>query len=524
MKSKKHILLIMALIIACVLVAGTTPAASKNKWDAYATMAIVHLGDHADINSVVARNNAYLVQALSDGQTFLIQSADGTALDQFIKQCNKDKDVVYAEADTPLAIPETASTQSGQLAQSTVALLNQSTVALLNDSSSGFCTAGGLEENYFGAIVRSTFVHQPALNLIRNDQAHGLSTGTGIVVADIDNGVDVDSPFLQVALLPGYNFVDNNSDVSEWSALGQSTVALLNHNGSLGLDQSTVSLINQSTVSLLNQSTVSLLNQSTVSLLNQSTVSLLNQSTVALLNQSTVALLNQSTVSLLNQSTVSLLNNLPPAFGHGTMVAGLIRAVAPNAKIMPIKAFDENGAGDLFAVVSAIYYAVDNGADVINMSFSFADGSQTLKQATNYANHNHVALVASIGNDGVSANDNSFPADNPNVTAVAATDNNDTLAPFSNYGHKVDFTAPGVNLCTIAPGGHYALVSGTSFSSALVSGLVALADSARASNPDHIKGAMGQAAVNIDKLNPGYKNDLGKGRVDEPGTLNQIMK
>ncbi len=495
------------------LMAGLSPAQINTP------NAIVILGPGSSVDKFLQRNQLQLLQALSDGRSLLVTCGSGApngnhTWDDFWNGVARDADVLSVEPNAATFLYESAGAPSGLLAQSTVALLNQSTVALLNGDNSTV--------NYYGTNVRTSYAEQPSLMLIRNDPAHQVSTGTGTVVADIDNGVDPGDPVLSNVLLPGYNFVDNNQDVSVWSDLDQSTVALLNHNDALGLDQSTVSLLNQSTVSLLNQSTVSLLNQSTVALLNQSTVALLNQSTVALLNQSTVALLNQSTVALLNQSTVSLLNSLPPAFGHGTMVAGLIHAVSPNARIMPLVAFDANGEGTLFDVVAAIYYAVDHGADVINMSFSFGEGSPILLKAILYAQSHGVMMVASMGNNG-QLTLTSCPAAFPGVSGIAATDVNDILAPFSNYGPDVSYTAPGVNLITIYPGGHYALVSGTSFSSALVSGLASLSESARRSNPNRVYSSMNRAAVNIGNKNPQYRFLLGRGRIDELGTVNNML-
>ena len=87
---------------------------------------------------------------------------------------------------------------------------------------------------------------------------------------------------------------------------------------------------------------------------------------------------NGSTLALVDQSTASHidLSQLPHAFGHGTMVAGLIHLAAPAAKIMPLKAFDADGNANIFDIERAIYYAVDHGARVINMSFSSADTSR----------------------------------------------------------------------------------------------------------------------------------------------------
>ena len=532
MCSSRYFCQIAALfILAILLLTGLVYA------DPGANSAIVLLNKNASLDKFLQKNNARVVRFLGNGSTpylddgiaLQIAPTDGTPLDDFVKRCDEDGDVKIVEPNAQVRLHEGIPGQNAKLAQSTVALLNQSTVSLLNTNSI----------NYFGTWLRLSMVNQPALVLIRNDAAHQFSTGLGIVVADIDNGVDPYSSVLGQSLVPGYNFVDNSGDVSEWTGLDQSTVALLNQNQSLGLDQSTVALLNQSTVSLLNQSTVSLLNQSTVSLLNQSTVSLLNQSTVSLLNQSTVALLNQSTVGLLNQSTVALLNQstvallnqstvgllnqLPPAFGHGTMVLGLIHVVAPDARLMPLKAFNADGTGSLFDVIRAIVYAVNQGADVINMSLCFDQDSTLLRKAIDFAHSRGVVLVASMGNDGVETSD-VFPAGYPNVLGIAATDNLDILAPFSNYGNDVAYTAPGVNLVTIFPGGHYALVSGTSFASALVSGLTGLGYSIGNPTSGNINSALDGAAVSLDNLNPAYLKKLGKGRIDGAGTLAKLAK
>ncbi|MBZ5536649.1 MAG: S8 family serine peptidase [Acidobacteriia bacterium] len=490
---------------------------------AAANQCIIVLEANASIDTVLGFCQARIVRQINDGSTLLIEATDGASGDQLTTRCSQAPGVESAEQNSALTLPRGLTTQVGRLDQSTVSLLNQSTVSLLNQSTVSLLNDATVT-NYYGANVKSSYANQPALALIGNDQAHTLSTGTGIVVADIDSGVDPENPILKNVLMAGYNFIDDNQDVSEWTGLDQSTVSLLNQNQAIGLDQSTVSLLNQSTVSLLNQSTVSLLNQSTVSLLNQSTVALLNQSTVALLNQSTVSLLNQSTVSLLNQSTVSLLNQLPPDFGHGTMVAGLIHVVAPNARIQPLKAFGSDGAGTLSDVVRAINYAADQGANVINMSFSFPEGSKVLKRAIHHALSHQVILVASVGNEGKEVKKDVFPAAYNGVYGIASTDDQDIIAPFSNYGKDVSFSAPGVNLVTLYPGGHYALASGTSFSSALVAGVAALSASVGGLVPGQISSAFSLAAAPIDFLNPGFEKKLGEGRVDEAQTVQRAAQ
>ena len=184
--------------------------------------------------------------------------------------------------------------------------------------------------------------------------------------------------------------------------------------------------------------------------------------------------LDQTTVGILDQNPpVPIdLSTMPPAFGHGTMVAGLVHVVAPGAKIMPLKAFNANGQASVFDLAEAIIYAVDHGAKVINMSFSMESGI-AVTDAIDYASAHGVITLASVGNSGLSAT--VYPAAFRNVIGVGSTTVTDARAPFSNYGdHLVKIAAPGDSLITLYPALRYANVSGTSFSSGLVSGGAAL--------------------------------------------------
>jgi len=178
--------------------------------------------------------------------------------------------------------------------------------------------------------------------------------------------------------------------------------------------------------------------------------------------------------------------------GHGTSVAGIITAeinnnygiagICPTCKIMPVKACSESGACTLFNIANSISYAVDNGADIVNLSLGghFDADSYTAKvlySLANYARSKNVLLVAAAGNENTDGS-NYYPAALPNVISVAATDDNDLRAPFSNYGPKVNVSAPGVDIfSTVIDGFDY--VSGTSISAAYVSGLAGLLKSVR---------------------------------------------
>jgi thermitase len=191
----------------------------------------------------------------------------------------------------------------------------------------------------------------------------------------------------------------------------------------------------------------------------------------------------------------NFINNTPDVQdddGHGTHVSAIIAATAnnnygiagvdPAAQIMPLKFLDANGNGTTDNAVSAIYFAVNHGAQVINASWGGVQASAPLQDAIAYANSHNVVFVTAAGNDGTD-NDNvpSYPSSyrEPNELSVAAVDRNGNLPSFSNYGATtVDLAAPGVDIVSevptsIDPSGLQDL-SGTSMSTAYVSGVAAL--------------------------------------------------
>lgn len=167
--------------------------------------------------------------------------------------------------------------------------------------------------------------------------------------------------------------------------------------------------------------------------------------------------------------------------GHGTHVAGIAGALTNNsigvagtaweARLMSVKALDDFGSGYYSWIANAIYWATDNGAEVINMSLGGSSSSDTLRNAVDYAWNHGVVVVAAAGNSG--RNRASYPAYYSNAIAVAATDQNDKKASFSNYGSWVDLAAPGVFILSTYHGG-YDYLSGTSMSTPFASGLAAL--------------------------------------------------
>jgi len=188
------------------------------------------------------------------------------------------------------------------------------------------------------------------------------------------------------------------------------------------------------------------------------------------------------------------------------MVSGIIHLVAPTAQIMPLKAFHADGTGNLSDVLRAIYFATHNQANVLNMSFDFTSYSRELDNALSYASRNGVISVASVGNDGQQVM--VYPAGLSTVIGVASTSNNDTLSSFSNYGQPpVWVGAPGEGVITVYPFGTYAAGWGTSFSTPLVAGTVALM---RSVSPALTQQSAAQALTNAFYISPA----VGYGRLD----------
>lgn len=158
--------------------------------------------------------------------------------------------------------------------------------------------------------------------------------------------------------------------------------------------------------------------------------------------------------------------------GHGTHIAGIIAMVAPDAKLMPIRVLNSDGGGTLFDIVQGLVYAVEQGAQIINMSFSAVDNSPLLERAVRFAlDHDVILVAAAAGEDGYLE----FPAAYDDVIAVGATKNNDEVSDFSrSYATEVNVFAPGELIFSTYLAGGYAWWSGTSMAAPFVTGQAAL--------------------------------------------------
>ena len=310
----------------------------------------------------------------------------------------------------------------------------------------------------------SWYKTQPGFRLINLNNALPYATGRGVVVAVIDSLMDYSHPALAGHLTNGYDF----------TAVGRQGRIIL----------------------------------------NDSSAGYLDDSSAGYLDQATITYLNDSSAGYLDDSSAGYLDSQPPAWSHATSVASIIAALAPDAMIMPVRAFGDDGSSDTLTIAKAIIWAVDNGAKVINMSFGTVATTKVMQKAITYALDHNVALVASAGNNNTSVAQ--WPAAFSGVISTAATNLQDVKASFSNYGPTIVMDAPGVNIISAAPGNLYGCMSGTSFSAPIIAGTAALV---RSEGVTSVTQPITSGAINIDAQNPAYTGQLGK-RVDVRNSVN----
>ncbi len=210
--------------------------------------------------------------------------------------------------------------------------------------------------------------------------------------------------------------------------------------------------------------------------------------------------------------------------GHGTHVAGIAAAFSNNglgmtgvswgAQILPVKVLNEFNSGTYSNVAAGIIWATDQGAQVINLSLGGGSPSLTLENAVNYAAAHGVALVAAAGNTGGAI---LYPARYPNVIAVASTNAANLRAPSSAFGPELDLSAPGVSIYSLAIGGGYTTLGGTSMAAPHVSGALALLLSMPGVGPIQARSYLETSALDLDA--PGWDIFTGYGLIQLDAAL-----
>ncbi|MCV0377497.1 S8 family serine peptidase [Microbacterium sp.] len=216
--------------------------------------------------------------------------------------------------------------------------------------------------------------------------------------------------------------------------------------------------------------------------------------------------------------------------GHGTWVAGIIAAkpndgwgmagISWSDKILPVKIMNSSGTGSTSALISGIIWAADNGAKVINMSVGGFPYSQAVQDAATYAWNKGAVLVGAAGNN--NREERFYPASLNHVISVSATQPQDEFSHWSSYGPAVDVSAPGssvlttnctASICPHREWGSHTYISGTSFATPNVAGVVALI---RARNPTWTpQQVVDRLYATVDDLGyAGWDNRYGRGRVN----------
>lgn len=414
----KRLRLASAVVIVAVFSLATSLLATPN-YDRQNSRQDQFFLRTADIDQVVADYNVTVIGHWSSpsGDIYLVAAPPNRSPSAILAEMESDADVEDAEEVHLAGLPALNLASRSPAAAS---------IADHSGTVSSYCYDNYMPNAWSGLTAQS------AMALLQTAEAQRFGCGTGVVVAIIDTAIDVTHPHLADAVVPGYDFLRERPDLDP--AVHEA-----------GLNIRTLAIVESSETALL-----------------------------AGHGAHPVELANS--VMLLDQTDSALetdLQELPQYYGHGTMTAGLIRAVAPGAKIMPLVAFDDHGQGHPYDIVRAVYHAVNNGAHVINMSFSMEDFSIELGLALEFARANGVIPVAAVGNRGELAS--VFPAAFSSTIGVASTNGSDHLTEFSNYGiYTADLAAPGNELVTLFPNGGYAVGWGTSFSTPLVAGTVAL--------------------------------------------------
>jgi subtilisin family serine protease len=431
--------------IAAALTVGLALAAP-----AWAQDRFILTAPESEVPGIAQRNGLVVLDRVAERDVFLVRGPKGVQPGTVIArvladpELDDEDDKVFMELDAIVRLPEAGLARP--LHSSTVDAVQ----ALRNTRLVTF----------HGSRVWANYARQRATTKVRVADAHaayGLGAG---IIAVIDAGVDPTHPALAGALVGGFDFTRDLPDISELTDIDAAHP-------------------------------------------------ILNPDNVVILDNTSVVAINPSTQVLVEAGQAAALapGALPETFGHGTMVASVVRLVAPGAQIMPLKTFGADGRGRLWNVVRALYHAQEAGANVVNLSLGSPTVSKALGDAVYYLHEKQMFCVASVGNEG--RNTLRYPAAFPEALGVASVRPTDRRSAFSNYGAAlVKVSAPGEGLVVAYPAGQYALAWGTSFSAPLASGAIALMLEVKSGiNWDEVLRAFAQAAPVVD-------TGMGAGRLD----------
>lgn len=215
-----------------------------------------------------------------------------------------------------------------------------------------------------------------------------------------------------------------------------------------------------------------------------------------------------------------------PAHVHGTGMAGAIAAhtkligVAPKVKLLAVRAFTggaESAQATTFNILKSIDWAASKNVRIINMSFA-GPPDPMVRDMLGKAHARGIVLIAAVGNAGPRAPP-LYPAADPDVIGVTATDADDKLLPVANRGPQVTLAAPGVQILAPAPDGAYQVTTGTSVAAAHASGVAALLLARNPKlTPDQVRSLMIKSARPV----AGNKRDVGAGVIDALGAVNSV--
>ena len=217
------------------------------------------------------------------------------------------------------------------------------------------------------------------------------------------------------------------------------------------------------------------------------------------------------------------------AWAHGTHCAGIAGATTDNGEgiaaigfgisIMAVKTADDNGLVN--QTWDGVYYSIVSGADVISCSWSSGSFSQTNFNIIQFGINSGSIIVAASGNDNSNLSTSpKYPACYDGVICVANTNNSDTKVSSSNYGTRIDISAPGSSILSTIPYSNYGTKTGTSMSAPMVAGLLGLMKShAPTATNDQLINCLKSSADNLDAINPNYDGMLGAGRINAYNAL-----